>query len=1038
MAPSIFDGEKFVRTIRLAMWGHAAFATFVGLLAAPAMAQSQSPLLADSFRLGQGGGVLCQVQTRGHDPAISGIFDRAWSIVCRDSARPVGKLYALRGNPQQVSARLTEIRKAEAGCNGAANEAIEGLGSATAEQCTLNGATVGYKVLSYQKGEVVWVAEGLSAYDSALKLGLRTVIADRIIPGKVEVATSASDDPIAFARVQAGTLDPEIALAEGYRRNNSGNYAEAGEFFDTLQQRVTGGAQERERQGEYLINRALQKSNLGDFAEAEALFAEARKMPQFDRVQTRLRRNFEAVHLLNQQRYAEALVRLDEAVAPNTPAARLPGSAIEIGVQVAAEINTGLPMSQRLGATESTALSPDERARFLDAQALQLRGTLLRLQGKAADAAPLFDKAMSDVMSVRDGRVVSVMRLRSQILAEAGLALENTGNVSGAESKLRESVALLETRYPQSAAVNGARARLAAFLARNGKRDAAFTEYRSVIDNLSQTQSYAAGLGNLLAPYFDLLTSGSASPSSAAEQFMAAQLLVRPGIADTQAILARELSEGSDEGARLFRQSRTLARDIERVRIEVATLTQAPDQTADVRAAIARGIEDIATLEKEQTATQALLGDYPQFRAVTARAITLDDLRSTLKADEAYFKLTVAGRSVFALFADKAGTAGYKLNISAEELDRMVDDLRDTIAKDEGGQVTTYAFDVGLSRKLYLDLLGPVAERATAAKHIVFDPDGGMLRLPLNLLIASQPGVDGYLQRIKAPNADEFDLTGIDWLGRSRMISTTVSAKAFRDARTLPASKAHKQYLGFGQNAPVSSSIRRSSTRSMSANGSIDCTWAGTEWNRPISADELRLAQTVIGADQANVVTGPDFSDSAIKARTDLNDYRILHFATHGLVTAPRPECPARPALLTSFGADDSDGLLTFREIFDLKLNADLVILSACDTAGKASVAATREAGLTSGGGNALDGLVRAFIGAGSRTIMASHWPAPDDFDATKRLISGMFDANGQSSIGYSLERAQQALMDDPTTSHPYYWAGFAVIGDGDQTLLTR
>ncbi|MCH6579230.1 MAG: CHAT domain-containing protein, partial [Nitrospinae bacterium] len=98
-------------------------------------------------------------------------------------------------------------------------------------------------------------------------------------------------------------------------------------------------------------------------------------------------------------------------------------------------------------------------------------------------------------------------------------------------------------------------------------------------------------------------------------------------------------------------------------------------------------------------------------------------------------------------------------------------------------------------------------------------------------------------------------------------------------------------------------------------------------------------------------MTGADFTDTAIKSREDLSNFRILHFATHGLVTPPGPSCPTRPALLTSFGGEDSDGLLSFSEIFDLKLDADLVILSACDTAAAADVATTRAAGLGSGGG---------------------------------------------------------------------------------------
>ncbi|MBU0864770.1 MAG: CHAT domain-containing protein, partial [Alphaproteobacteria bacterium] len=244
-------------------------------------------------------------------------------------------------------------------------------------------------------------------------------------------------------------------------------------------------------------------------------------------------------------------------------------------------------------------------------------------------------------------------------------------------------------------------------------------------------------------------------------------------------------------------------------------------------------------------------------------------------------------------------------------------------------------------------------------------------------------------------------------------------------------------YFGLGQNLPIDGTTLPSLGTRGAVGGAVDgnCQWDVSQWARPISADELVTARNAMGGSAGTLLTGGAFTDSAVKTRTDLNDYRIIHFATHGLVTAPRPACPARPALVTSFGDGDSDGLLTFQEIFDLKINADLVILSACDTAGAASVAATREAGL-SGGGNALDGLVRSFIGAGGRSVIASHWPAPDDFDATKRLIGGLFSANQGTSVADAMWGTQMRLMDDKQTSHPYYWAGFAIIGDGGQPLL--
>ena len=1007
-------------------------------LPSAAAAQATRPLNADSFKLGSGGGAICQVQTRSRDSALVSAFDRAWTIVCRDSARPVGRLYALRGIEKAAVQRLAERRKAEADCANATEAPVADITSAHARLCRLADANVGYKVISARRANVTYVAEGLGAYDSALILALKSVMEDRIVPGQVKVSTSPSDDPVAFARVQAGSLDADKALAEGYRRNNAGNYAEASEFFDTLQQKMAGSPGSRDLRSEYLVNQALQKSNLGDFQEAEALFGELSRYPTSDRVQVRLRRNYAALHLLNQKRYADALDRIRQPVAPIPPPVKLPGSAIEIGAQVAAEINAGMPVSQRIGATDIASLTPDERASFLDAQAKSIEGTLLRLTGQPAQGRALLEQAQSSMTEIRNGRVVSIIRLRSQVTAEIGLALEDEGNQAGAESHLREAVSLLETRYPETAAVNGARARLAAYLARHGNTPAALSEYRMVVASAVSNQTPTTGMGNLLAPYFNILAGEAhASDAGAAELLVAAQTLVRPGVADTQTILARELSESSSETARLFRQSRSLAREIERSRIELATLVNQQNQTSDIKQAAASVQADIENLQKQQAATQALLSEFSQFRAIANRSVSVDELRSQLLPGEAYFKLTAAGPFVFGLLVDNQGATAWKLPLSVDMLQGAVDQIRGSIAADEGGQITTYAYDVDAARKLFLDLTGPATERIKAARHIIFEPDGAMLQLPLNLLITDQAGVDAYKARIAQPGADEFDFTGIAWLGRERSVSTAVSLRSFRDARTVPASKATRQYVGLGENVAVGRT-RPALTRTNAGQGqSLDCAWPASVWNRPVSALELNEASRVIGAANSELVTGAAFTDSAVRARPDLADFRIVHFATHGLVTAPRPECPARPALVTSFGSDgESDGLLSFREIFELKLDADLIILSACDTAGKASVAATREAGVTSGGGSALDGLVRAFIGAGGRSVIASHWPAPDDFNATERLVTGLFKAGAGISVGTALNQAQAALMDDPQTSHPYYWAGFAIIGDANRSLI--
>ena len=75
-------------------------------------------------------------------------------------------------------------------------------------------------------------------------------------------------------------------------------------------------------------------------------------------------------------------------------------------------------------------------------------------------------------------------------------------------------------------------------------------------------------------------------------------------------------------------------------------------------------------------------------------------------------------------------------------------------------------------------------------------------------------------------------------------------------------------------------------------------------------------------------------------------------------------------------------------------------------------------------------------MGAGARSVVASHWPVPEQFDATKRLIEGMVSASPGQPLADALEKAQARLMDDPRTSHPYYWAAFIILGDGSKPLI--
>lgn len=987
------------------------------LAALPAAGQDTPVGLRDSLPIGSNG--LCEAQIQSPRPG-EGLFDRRYLIVCRDAAAPVGSLHVF--GDTEPGAALERLTSNGMQCRETTSEsAPQGLPDASIYACTAPDTGLEHQLVIGQSGHRVYAARGLSVYRDALRLGLGSLATDRLVSGTIEVPLTQAGDPQAFARAQAEAISDEAALTEAYRRSNAGEFAEAAEFFSVSAQALQGqGATEA------TLNTALQQSNLGNFIEAAALFAEAAPAAESDPVLARLARNFQAIDSLNRGEASEAIELLD------TP---LPQASQSLEATLQLQIDDAL--AERLSAEQGNAiggvgsdLTVLERAQLLDGQAQYVRAAALSQLGRtdAAEAALL--EAQSELLAVRDGRVVSMSWLHAQVLAELAEIAERRGNVAQAETLHMDAVGMLEDYYPGSPALVSARALLAGLLARNGREGEAIALYRQLVDNADNKP--APALRRLLTPYFDILARQSDRSAAATDMFAASQLMLRPGLAQTQAVLARELSGGSDEASQLFRQSSNLTRAIEVLRAEVAQLeaSDAEQQSASEQLAAQR--ERLEQLRQRQLEVQQQLAAYPRYRVVSDDRMDLAQLREILRDGEAYLKLVVLGDDAYAIYAEPGDAIAYRLSASPAEIGRMVDALRDSIAIEQAGQTITYPFEIGLARELYAHLLGPIDPNLVDIDHLIFEPDGAMLRLPINLLVTDDRSVNDYAARVADPAADPYDYRGTAWLGREMQVTTAVSPTAFRDVRSTRASNARAEYLGLGQNTPLTERVAQAATRS---GGQMDarCNWAPVTWDNPIDAAELQAARNVLESNgsQAAIMTGDEFTDTRLRRMDELDEYRVLHFATHGLVTAPEPDCPPRPALLTSFGGEDSDGLLSFAEIFDLQIDADLVILSACNTASSGGLVALREAGLTVGGDFALDGLVRAFVGAGGRTVVASHWPVPDDYDATGRLISGFFETGQGTGTGEALRQAQLSLMDDAETSHPFYWSAFAIVGDG-------
>ncbi|HET9147760.1 MAG TPA: CHAT domain-containing protein, partial [Acetobacteraceae bacterium] len=195
----------------------------------------------------------------------------------------------------------------------------------------------------------------------------------------------------------------------------------------------------------------------------------------------------------------------------------------------------------------------------------------------------------------------------------------------------------------------------------------------------------------------------------------------------------------------------------------------------------------------------------------------------------------------------------------------------------------------------------------------------------------------------------------------------------------------------------------------------------------PYAKLELAASRAIFHAPASDELLGADFTVPAIE-RADLAQYRVLHFATHALLPSELP-CAKEAAIVTSPppGARSADrAMLTTSDITDLRLNADLVVLSACNTGGSNG----RD------GGEALSGIARAFFFAGARALMVTQWAVNDQ--VSSYLVATTLQrlaADGQSAA--SLRAAQLALIEGAghgmpaDLADPFYWAPFVVIGDG-------
>ena len=195
----------------------------------------------------------------------------------------------------------------------------------------------------------------------------------------------------------------------------------------------------------------------------------------------------------------------------------------------------------------------------------------------------------------------------------------------------------------------------------------------------------------------------------------------------------------------------------------------------------------------------------------------------------------------------------------------------------------------------------------------------------------------------------------------------------------------------------------------------------------PDSADELRVVADALGASTESLLLGSDATERAIRQHS-LNDYRVISFATHAVV-AGEVEGVTEPALVLTPGHGDfnskNDGLLTAGEIANLTLDANLIILSACNTAASDGFAS----------GRGLSGLANAFFFAGARAVAVTQWVVFSS--AAQKLGAGLISRSVKSSAAGVAEGLREAMLDyiasakEDYLANPRFWGAFIIAGDG-------
>ena len=418
-----------------------------------------------------------------------------------------------------------------------------------------------------------------------------------------------------------------------------------------------------------------------------------------------------------------------------------------------------------------------------------------------------------------------------------------------------------------------------------------------------------------------------------------------------------------------------------------------------------------------------------------ARTSTIEEVQAVLTREEAvlFYSQAAEGDLPLAFVVTPTTAVAVPLQIEPDNLAAQVDAVRAGLDVDPGSdyRLTTadlrdQVFDLGAAKGLHDAIFEPVRPYLNGARKLLVVADGPLQTIPMHVLVSELPdeSSEGFARYRDATwLADEFAFA------RLPAVSSLV---ALRREDTPPPSGT-KQLLGFGD--PVLARYEELALNNGAAASGQDAFGFFANASGATRVADLpslrqtgvllREVQTTLGLSEDDIYLGPEAVEAALiglSQTNELRNYRSLAFATHALIN-DEIEGLDEPAIVLT-PVDGDDGLLRASDIVQLGLDADLVILAACNTAADDG----------SPGAETLSGLAKAFFYAGARSLLVSNWPA--EATATAEMIPDIVRSVEQDGLFRSeaLQRAMNTLRDEHRFdfyAHPALWAPYMVVADG-------